>query len=39
MENEIISLWEKDTSNIEEPDIGVNNGQGSCIISSNNFLR
>jgi len=38
MENEINSLRKKDTSNnIEEPDIGVNSGQGSCTISSNSF--
>ncbi|QCE06717.1 sentrin-specific protease 2 [Vigna unguiculata] len=38
MENEINSLRKKDTSNnIEEPDISVNSGQGSCTISSNSF--
>lgn len=38
MENEITLLRKKDTSNnIEQPDIGVNSGQGSCTISSNSF--
>ncbi|XP_027932185.1 uncharacterized protein LOC114187944 [Vigna unguiculata] len=40
MENEIISLRQKDTSNnIEQLDISVNSGQGSCTISLNSFPK
>jgi len=40
MENEIISIQKEDTSNnIEEPNIGVNSGQGSSKLSPNSFLE